>query len=206
MSRGLTIRFLQSEPTLSQNLLVNPPLTAASQSCALLHNSSIVSTIVSHSALIQCFVCLIDISHYVDHFLKGFCRLVGPTNVFLWWNWTNNLGNRKFPSIASDTCWTYANEFNTDLSDWMLPAPLLLLGSGQSFCTVLAMCAHLFRHPYTLCVQISNISMWTTLMKMMLICGLHWHSRYSIVDFYIVLLHFRVVYRDLLWPTSTKCG
>ena len=37
------------------------------------------------------------------------------------------------------------------------------------------------------------------------ICGLHWHSRYSIVDFYIVLLHFRVVYRDLLWPTSIKC-
>ena len=43
-------------------------------------------------------------------------------------------------------------------------------------------------------------------MKIMLICGLHWHSRYSIVDFYIVLMHFRVVYRDLLWPTSTKCG
>ena len=87
---------------------------------------------------------------------------VWSPNAFLWWNWTNNLGNRKFPSIASDTCWTYANEFNTDLSDWMLPAPLLLLGSGPSFCTVLAMCAHLFRCPYTLCVQISNISMWTT--------------------------------------------
>ena len=150
-------------------------------------------------------LCLIGISHYVDHFLKGFCQLVGPTNVFLWWNWTNILGNQKFPSIASDTCWTYANEFNTDLSDWMLPAPLLLLGSGPSFCTVLAMCAHLFRCPYTLCVQICNISMWYNSMKIMLICGLHWHSRYSIVDFYIVLLHFRVVYRDLLWPTSTKC-
>ena len=107
-------------------------------------------------------MCLIGFSQYMDHIFKGFCRLVVPPNAFLWWNWTNNLGNRKFPSIASDTCWTYANEFNTDLSDWMLPAPLLLLGSGPSFCTVLAMCAHLFRCPYTLCVQISNISMWTT--------------------------------------------
>ena len=142
----------------------------------------------------------------MDHFLKGFCWLVGPPNVFLWWNWTNNLGFRKFPSIASDTCWTYANEFNTDLSYWMLPVPSLLLGSGPSFYTVLAMCAHLFRCPYTLCVQIYNISMLNKLMKIMLICGLHWHSRYSIVDFYIVLLHFRVVCRDLLWPTSTKCG
>ena len=151
-------------------------------------------------------MCLIGFSQYMDHIFKGFCRLVVPPNAFLWWNWTNNLGNRKFPSIASDTCWTYANEFNTDLSDWMLPVPLLLLGSGPSFCTVLAMCAHLFRCPYTLCVQIYNISMWNNSMKIMLICGLHWHSRYSIVDFYIVLLHFRVVYRDLLWPTSTKCG
>ena len=141
----------------------------------------------------------------MDHFLIKFFRLVCDLCTFLWWNWTNKLGNWKFPSIASDTCWTYANEFNTDLSDWMLPAPLLLLGSGPSFCTVLAMCAHLFRHPYTLCVQISNISMWNNSMKIMLICGLHWHSRYSIVDFYIVLLHFRVAYRDLLWPTSTKC-
>ena len=141
----------------------------------------------------------------MDHIFKGFCQLVDTLNAFLWWNWTNILGNRKFPSIACDTCWTYANEFNTDLSDWMLPAPLLLLGSGPSFCTVLAMCAHLFRCPYTLYVQIYNISMWCNWMKIMLICGLHWHSRYSIVDFYIVLMHFRVVYRDLLWPTSTKC-
>ena len=109
------------------------------------------------------------------------------------------------PSIWITFLKVSANEFNTDLSDWMLPAPLLLLGSGPSFCTVLAMCAHLFRCPYTLCVQISNISMWNNSMKIMLICGLHLHSRYSIVDFYIVLLHFRVVYRDLLWPTSTKC-
>ena len=50
-----------------------------------------------------------------------------------------------------------------------------------------------------------NISMWYNSIKTMLICGLHWHSRYSIVDFYIFLMHFRVVYRDFLWPTSTKC-
>ena len=138
----------------------------------------------------------------MDYIFKGFCQLVGPPNAFLWWNWTNILGNQKFPSIASDTCWTYANEFNTDLSDWMLSVPLLLLGSGSSFCTVLAMCAHLFRCPYTLCVQIYNISMWYNSMKIMLICGLHWHSRYSIMDFYIVLLHFHVFCRDLLWPTN----
>ena len=42
-------------------------------------------------------------------------------------------------------------------------------------------------------------------MKIMLICGLHWHSRYSIVDFYIVLMHFRVVYREFLWPICNDC-
>ena len=132
------------------------------------HSSlSIVSTIGLFSLgsmhrVVHWQMCLIGISHYMDHILKGFCWLVVPPNAFLWWNWTNNLGNQKFPSIASDTCWTYANEFNTDLSDWMLPVPLLLLGSGPSFYTVLAMCTHLFRQPYTLCVQISNISMWTT--------------------------------------------
>ena len=155
--------------------------------------------------VVYSLMCLIDISHYMDHIFKGSCRLVVPPNAFLWWNWTNNLGNRKFPSIASDTCWTYANEFNTDLSDWMIPVPFLLLGSGPAFCTVLAMCAHLFRRPYTLCVQIYNISMWNNSMKIMLICGLHWHSRYSIVDFYIVLMHFRVVYREFLWPICNDC-
>ena len=86
----------------------------------------------------------------------------------------------------------------------MLPAPLLLLGSGPSFCTVLAMCAHLFRRPYTLCSNLQYFNV-IQLNEDNAICGLHWHSRYSIVDFYIVLLHFRMAYRDLLWPTSTKC-
>ena len=156
----LPIGFLQSEPILSQNLLVDPCLVQVTDHC------------ISMPSVVYCVVysqmCLIDIPCYLDHIFKGSCWLVVPPNVFLWWNWTNNLGNRKFPSIASDICWTYANEFNTDLSDWMLPAPLLLLGSGPSFCTVLAMCAHLFRCPYTLCVQISNISMWNNSMKIML--------------------------------------
>ena len=147
-----TLLFLQSEPTLLQNLLVDPCLVQVTDHC------------ISMPSVVYCVVysqmCLIDIPCYLDHIFKGSCWLVVPPNAFLWWNWTNNLGNQKFPSIASDTCWTYANEFNTDLSDWMLPVPLLLLGSGPSFCTVLAMCAHLFRCPYTLCVQISNISMW----------------------------------------------
>ena len=151
-------------------------------------------------------MCLIDISCYLDHFLKGFYRLVGPTNACSYGRiepiiWTIE----SFPPLPV-TLVEHMQMNSTQIS---------LIGSSQrSSCSWglghysvlwLTMCAHLFRHPYTLCVQISNISMWNNSMKIMLICGLHWHYRYSIVDFYIVLLHFCVVYRDLLWPTSTKC-
>ena len=39
----------------------------------------------------------------------------------------------------------------------------------------------------------------------MLICGLHWHSRYSIVDFYIYFMHCHVVYREFLWLICNYC-
>ena len=67
--------------------------------------------------------------------------------------------------------------------------PPWVLGSGPSFCTVLAMCAHHFRHPYTLSVKIYNISMIIQSLKIMLLCGFHWHSRYSIWISTFVLLH-----------------
>ena len=85
--------FLQSEPTLSQNLLVDPCLVQVTDHC------------ISMPSVVYSQMCLIGFSQYMDHIFKGSCRLVVPPNVFLWWNWTNNLGNRKFPSIASDTCW-----------------------------------------------------------------------------------------------------
>ena len=53
----------------------------------------------------------------------------------------------------------------------MSQVPPWVLGSGLSFCSVLAMCAHHFRHPYTLCVKIYSISMIIQSLKIMLLCG-----------------------------------
>ena len=97
-----------------------------------------------------------------------------------------------FISTGVDTCWTYANEFMTQAPPWVL-------GSGPSFCTVLAMCACHFRPPYTLCVKIYNISMVIQSLKIMLLCGFHWHSRYSIWISPFVLLH-------CVWFTGSSCG
>ena len=74
-----------------------------------------------------------------------------------------------------------------------------VLGSGPSFCTVLAMCAHHFRCPYTLCVKIYNISMIIQSLKIMLLCGFHRHSRYSIWISTFVLLH-------CVWFTGSSSG
>ena len=90
-------------------------------------------------------------------------------------------------------------------TDWLSKAPPWVLGSGHSFCTVLTMCAHHFRCPYALCVQIYNTSVSYYTLKIMLLCGFHWHSRCSIWDFYIYFMHFQVVYREFLYPISTKC-
>ena len=81
----------------------------------------------------------------------------------------------------------------------MSKAPPWVLGSGPSFCTVLAMCAHHFRHPYTLCVKIYNISMIIQSLKIILLCDFHWHSRYSIWISTFVLLH-------CVWFTGSSCG
>ena len=106
---------------------------------------------------------------------------------------------RKFPSNISDTCWPYANEFMSQVPPWVL-------GSGPSFCTVLAMCVHHFRHPLTLCVKIYSISMIIQSLKIMLLCGFHLYSRHSIWISTFVLLHLCVVYREFLWPIITRCG
>ena len=61
------------------------------------------------------------------------------------------------------------------------------------------MCAHHFRCPYTLCVKICNISMTIQSLKIMLLCGFHWYSRYSIWISTFVLLH-------CMWFTWSSCG
>ena len=77
--------------------------------------------------------------------------------------------------------------------------PPWVLDNGPSFCTVLAICADHFRHPYTLCVKIDNISMIIQSLKIILLCGFHWHSRYSILISTFVLLH-------CMWFTGSSCG
>ena len=89
-------------------------------------------------------------------------------------------------------------------TDWPSQVPPWVLDSGPSFSSVLAMCAHHFRCPYTLCVKIYNISMVIQSLKIMLLCGFHWHSRYSIWISTFVLMHFRVVCREFLYPISAK--
>ena len=83
--------------------------------------------------------------------------------------------------------------------------PPWVLGSGSIFCTVLPMCTYHFRHPYTFCVKIYNILTSYYTLKIMLLCGFYWHSRYSIWDFHIYFMHFCMVYREFLYPISTKC-
>ena len=81
----------------------------------------------------------------------------------------------------------------------LIGCPRCFLDSGPSFCTVLAMYAHDFRCPYTLCVKIYSISKIIQSLKIMLLCGFHWHSRYSIWISTFVLLH-------CVWFTGSSCG
>ena len=109
-------------------------------------------------------------------------------------------GLSKVSLQSSDTCWTYANEFNTDLPDWMSLSLPLFQDFSPSLDLVLAMCAH-HLGAYTLCV-INSMHFHTTLqaMKIMLICGFHLHYRYSIgiyIYYFIIHLDYRVVCKEL---------
>ena len=118
---------------------------------------------------------------------------------FSHWLLCNNLSKiwsfELFISAEVDTCWTYANEF-------MSQAPHWVLGSGPSFCTVLAMCAHHFRRPYTLCVKIYNISMVIQSLKIMLLCGFHWHSSSVEASSPLKVLSF---FMNFLWTLMSFC-
>ena len=59
-------------------------------------------------------------------------------------------------------------------------------------------CVYHFRYPYTLCVKIYNISIIIQSLKIMLLCGFHWHSRYIIWISTFVLLH-------TMWFTGSCC-
>ena len=77
--------------------------------------------------------------------------------------------------------------------------PPLVLGSWYSFYTVLVMCAHHFRHPYTLCIKIYNISMIIQSLKIMPMCGFYWHSRYNMWISTFILT-------TTVWFTGSSCG
>ena len=152
-----------------------------SQACCSLFNR--------HSAVSKA---LNDITQYMDHILSDSVDLYTFSHWSLWRNLFKIWSFELFISTGDDTCWTYANEFMSQVPPWVL-------GSGPSFCTVLAMCSHHFRCPYTLCVKIYSISMIIQSLKIMLLCGFHWHSRYSIWISTFVLLH-------CVWFTGSSCG
>ena len=81
-----------------------------------------------------------------------------------------------------------------DLSDWMVYHTPWFLGSGHSVDSVLAMCAHLLgSHMHFMPKSI--ISYYR---KIMLLCGFHWHFRYSIWISTFVLLH-------CVWFPESSC-
>ena len=90
-------------------------------------------------------------------------------------------------SIFSDTCQTYANEFNNKSADWLFSAPLCFwaLGYHSTICwqcvyTILGVhICSLFKF------IVDSISLSYNSLKIMLLYDLHWHSTYSMVDVYI---------------------
>ena len=136
------------------------------------------------SILITFLSASVDLYTFSHWFLCRFLPIISVSKVSLQWIW--HLLN------------IYANEFITN-SLISCPRCPLSPGSGYSFCTVLAICAHHFRHPYTLCVKMYNISMIIQSLKNMLLCGFHWHSRYTIWISTFVLLH-------CMWFTGSSCG
>ena len=73
------------------------------------------------------------------------------------------------------------------LIGWPIAAPLFL-GPGHSVDSVLAMCAHPLMFICILCQNLYHLFI-TASLKIMLLCGLHWHSRYSIWISTFVLSH-----------------
>ena len=87
--------------------------------------------------------------------------------------------------------------FTPDLSDCMAYCAPWFLGSGHSVDSVLAMCAHpLGIHMHFMPKSIYLfIPAW---LRIMPICGFHWHSRYSIWISTFILLH-------CVWFPGSSC-
>ena len=110
--------------------------------------------------------------------------------------------NQLVPSKWNDTCRTYVTEFTQDLSDWIAyHTPLI-----SWFWVFSGLCASNvctpFRHSYAFYAKIYNICSSDYCMKKMLLCGFHWHSRYSIWISTFVLMH-TVLAQGV--PLALKC-
>ena len=93
------------------------------------------------------------------------------------------------PSKWNDTCWTYVNKFTPDLSDWIAyHTPLIPWFWVFSWLGASNVCTP-FRHSYAFYAKIYNIYSSQYHRKIMLLCGFHWHSRYSIWISTFVLMH-----------------
>ena len=138
----------------------------------------------------KCFQCLIGMIQYMDHLLIYLLltwmdishRLLCINLVKIW-------SFELFIFEVLGLGWFYANQGSAQifLIGWPI-APPWFLGSGHSVDSVLAMCAHpLGAHMHLLPKSIYfNIP---ALQRIMLICGFHCHSRYSIWISTFVLLH-----------------
>ena len=130
---------------------------------------------------IYCFR-LVDISH----------RLLCTNCVEIW-------SFELFIFRYFDIGWFYANECSPQifLIGWPIMPPWFL-GPGHSVDSVLAMCAHpLGDHMHFMPKSIYFFN--PALLRIMPICGFHWHSRYSIWISIFVLLH-------CVWFPGSSCG
>ena len=100
-----------------------------------------------------------------------------------------NLVFRVVHFQISDTGWVYANQCSPQIFlIWWPIIPPWFLGSGHSVDSVLAMCAHpLGVHMHFMPKSIYFFK--PALLRIMPVCGFHWHSRYSIWISTFVLLH-----------------
>ena len=101
------------------------------------------------------------------------------------------------------------NSSPPDLSDWMpYHTPLIPWFWAFSWLCASNVCTP-FRHSYAFDAKIYNICLYQYHRKIMLLCGFHWHCRYSIWISTLVLFDCVCFKANSVWtqeaPVATKC-
>ena len=141
----------------------------------------IVSTIATFSLILPCLHAywLADSTHIIDHFLIKFFWLVCDPYAFLWWIGPifglSKVSLQRFWHLLNICKWIQHRSLWLDVTFApLVPGlqPFTWLGASN-VCTS-------FRCLYTLCYKFHVSHTTLQAMKIMLLCGFHLHSRYSI--------------------------